>query len=133
MDRKPRKVGWGRPDTYVKDLEAADPQWLLTPKAVEKSTQLTPSKGEKKEAKIEGGDNEDVLYGANNYDLAYQIRRTSNKKMPIRHYDGVVDNRYAVVVVPQNREAPGPYIAESTLAVEDNFTTHKGGTDLYTH
>ena len=133
MEKKPRKIGWGKPDTYVKDLEAANPEWLLTPTAVEKSTQLTPTKGEKKEGKIEGGDNEDVLYGANNYELAYQIRRTSNKEMPIKHFDGVVDHHYAVVVIPQNREAPGPYIAESAVSVEDGFTTDDGGTDLYTH
>ncbi len=131
--KKPKKVGWGKPDTYIKDLEAENPEWMLTPPAVEKSTQLTPTKGEKKEAKVEGGDNEDVLYNANNYDLAYQIRRTSNKTMPIKHVDGVVDHHYAVVVVPKNRTAPGPYIAESAVSVEDNFTTDDGGTDLYTH
>lgn len=132
-NKSPRKVGWGKPDTYVKDLEAENPEWILTPPAVENSTQLTPTKGTKKEATIEGGDNEDVLYGANNYALAYQIRRTSNKEMPIRHDDGVVDHHYAVVVIPRNRTAPGPYIAESAVSVEDAFSTEEGGTDLYTH
>ena len=130
---KTRKVGWGKPDIYVKDLDAATPAWAKAPTPVEGTTKLSPSKGEKMEAKIEGGDNEDVLYKANNYDLAYQIRKTSNKEMPIKHSDGVVDHRYAVVVIPQNRQAPGPYVPESSVTVEDAFDTKEGGTDLFTH
>lgn len=128
-----KKVGWGRPDIYVKDLDAATPEWLKVPTPVENTSKLVPSKGEKLEAKIEGGDNEDVLYKANNYDLSYQIRKTSGKDMPIKHSDGVVDHRYAVVVVPQNRLAPGPYVPQSSVTVEDAFDTKEGGTDLFTH
>lgn len=133
MAQQVKKVGWGKPSIFIKDLETENAGWEKVPTPVEKSTNLTPTKGEKKEAKIEGGDSEDVLYGANNYALAYQIRRTSNKKMPIKHNDGVVDHHYAAVVVPQNTKAPGCYIADSAVSVEDGFTTDDGGTDLYTH
>ena len=133
MAKEVRKVGWGKPDIYLKDLEATSPKWFKAPTPAQNTTNLTPTKGDKQEAKLEGGDNEDVLYNASNYALAYQIRRTSNKKMPISHVDGVVDHHYAVVVVPKNRTAPGPYIAESAVSVEDAFSTTEGGTDLYTH
>lgn len=132
-NKQPRKVGWGKPDIYVKDLEATDGKWSKIPTPMDGTTQLTPTKGDKKEAKLEGGDNEDVMYLANNYALAYQIRRTSNKEMPIKHTDGVVEHHYGVVVVPQNKTAPGCYIAESAVSVEDAFDTTEGGTDLYTH
>lgn len=133
MAKKTQRVGWGKPTILIKDIEAEGAGWQKCPTPVESSTQLTPTKGDKKEAKIEGGDNEDVLYGASNYALAYQIRRTSNKKMPIRHEDGVVAHHYAVIVIPQNAESPGCYIADSAVSVEDAFSTTDGGTDLYTH
>lgn len=130
-----QKVGFGKCDVYVKDLEAESPAWVKTPTPVDQSTVLTPTKGEKKEAKVEGGDTEDVLYSKSAYALAYQIRKTSNREMPIKHKDGVVDHRYAVVVVPREgmEGIPGPYIAESAVSVEDSFSTTDGGTDLFTH
>lgn len=133
MTAKTRKAGWGKCNVYVKDLDATTPAWKKSPTPVDKSTKLVPAKGEKMEAKVEGGDNEDVMYKSNNYSLQYQIRKTSNKEMAIEHSDGVVEHRYAAVVVPQNREAPGCYIADSSVSVEDAFDTTEGGTDLFTH
>lgn len=133
MKRESNAVGWGKPGVYIKDLEAENPAWEAAPTPAENTTKLTPTKGNKQEALIEGGDPEDVKYGKNKYALEYQIRRTSKKKMPIRHEDGVVAHRYAVVVVPENASAPGPYIAESVVSVDDAFTTADGGTDLYQH
>lgn len=130
-----KKAGWGKPDVYVKNLKTADGAWAQVPTPMENTTVLTVTKGEKKEAKIEGGTNEDVLYGANSYSLAHQHRLTSGKEMPIKHVNGIVDDDYAVVVVPKNAKAgaPGLYIPESAVSVEDGFTTADGGTFLYTH
>lgn len=56
-------IGWGKPRIFIKDLDAVSPAWEELPTPVEDSTQLTTTKGDKKEAKIEGGENEDVKYG----------------------------------------------------------------------
>ena len=56
-------IGWGKPRIFVKDLDASSPKWEELPTPVEDSTQLTTTKGDKQEAKIEGGENEDVKYG----------------------------------------------------------------------
>ncbi|MDE7440648.1 MAG: hypothetical protein K2M69_00570 [Muribaculaceae bacterium] len=130
---KPGKVGWGKPNIYIKDLDTEGAGWEKIPTPAENTTKLTPTKGDKKEALLEGGDPEDVKYNRNKYALEYQIRRTGGKKMPIRHEDGVVANHYVVVVVPENRSAPGPYLPETAVTVDDAFTTADGGTDLYQH
>lgn len=56
-------IGWGKPRIFIKDLDASSPKWEELPTPVEDSTQLTTTKGDKQEAKIEGGENEDVKYG----------------------------------------------------------------------
>ena len=67
-------IGWGKAGIYLCDLDVENSEWIQAPTPVENSTNLTPTKGSKQEAKLEGGENEDVRYGANNYALAYQIR-----------------------------------------------------------
>ena len=66
-------IGWGKPRVFIKDLDASAPKWEELPTPVEDSTQLTTTKGDKQEAKIEGGENEDVKYGKNTYALALNI------------------------------------------------------------
>lgn len=127
-------IGWGKASVYIHDLDTENSGWAQVPTPVENTTNLTPTKGSKQEAKLEGGENEDVRYGANNYALAYQIRRAKNKLMPIKHVDGVVDHNYAVIVVPEDDKVPaGCYIERTAVSVEDAFSTQEGGTDLYTH
>lgn len=132
--KKITKVGMGKCNVYVKDLEAETPKWLKVPTPVQNSTQLNPAQGEKQEAKVEGGDNEDVVYGKNNYSAVMQIRRTSNRDMPIKHIDGTVAHNYALACVPRGSKegVPGFYIPNSSVQVQDSFTTTDGGTDLYT-
>lgn len=127
-------IGWGKPHILLKDLDDAASKWIKAPNPVESSTNLTPTKGTKQEAKVEGGDNEDVRYGANNYAAAYQIRRAKRKEMPIKHIDGVVDHNYALIIIPEDMTVPSAcYIERSAVSVEDAFSTQEGGTDLYTH
>lgn len=132
--KKITKVGIGKCDVYVKDIEDESAKWLRVPTPVQNSTQLNPTQGEKQEAKVEGGDNEDVIYGRNNYSAVMQIRRTSNRDMPIKHIDGTVAHNYAMACIPRGGKegVPGFYIPNSSVQVQDSFTTTDGGTDLYT-
>lgn len=127
-------IGWGKPRIFIKDLDSEPAgTWKEVPTPVENSTQLTPTKGDKQEAKLEGGANEDVRYAKNTYALAYQIRIAKGKTMPFEHDDGIVAHQYAVAVQPEDPLVPGIMIDKSTVSAEDNFTTEEGGSITYTH
>ena len=127
------QIGWGKPRIFIKDLDAESGTWKEVPTPVENSTTLTPTKGDKQEAKLEGGANEDVRYASNTYALAYQIRIAKGKTMPFEHNDGIVAHQYAVAVQPEDPLVPGVMIDKSTVSAEDNFTTEEGGSITYTH
>lgn len=126
-------IGWGKPSVYIKNLSDESAKWIEIPTPVENSTQLTPTKGDKKEAKIEGGSNEDVKFGKNNYEFAYQIRVADNKTMPISHNEGLVEDEYAVALVPENPKVPGFIIDRTRVSVEDPWSSEEGGAWTYTH
>ena len=127
------QIGWGKPRIFIKDLDATGGAWKEVPTPVENSTTLTPTKGDKQEAKLEGGANEDVRYSKNTYALAYQIRLAKKKVMPFAHDDGIVAHQYAVAVQPEDPLVPGIMIDKSTVSAEDNFSTEEGGFITYTH
>ena len=126
-------IGWGKPAVYVKNISTTGGAWTKLPDAVEDSVQLTPTKGDKVEATIEGGAPEAVKYKRSTYELAYAIRNAAERDMPIEHEDGVVQDEYAVVVVPENAAAPGCYIERSAVSVEDPFNAADGSNWTYTH
>lgn len=127
------KVNWGKPDIYIKDLETVGAKWKKIPTPVQDSTELAPEKGEKLEAPIEGGENEDVKYKANKYTLAYAIRRLKGRAMPYADVDGVIDHRYAVAIVPEDPTAVGCIIDNSTVSAEDDYKCADGAKTTYTH
>lgn len=128
-------IGWGRPTIVISKLDTdGDPStWEEVPTPAEDSTSLTTTKGDKTEAKLEGGANEDVKYGRNTYALAYQIRVAKGKTMPFVAVDGVVDGEYAVAVQPEDPSVPGIMIKKSVVSAEDTYSTAEGGAIVYTH
>ena len=70
------QLSWGKPTIEFGKCGAngaAPTTWTeLAYDPVESSTKLTPTKGEKKEAKVEGGENEAVKYARNTY--AFELR-----------------------------------------------------------
>lgn len=125
-------IGWGKPRIFVKDLDATSSKWEELPTPVEDSTQLTTTKGDKQEAKIEGGENEDIKYGKNTYALVLNIRAAKGRKRPISDSDGVVVHNYAVALQPEDPEVPGFCMEKTTVSVEDTFTSADGGVWAYT-
>lgn len=128
-------IGWGRPTIVISKLDSSgEPTtWSEVPTPAEDSTSLTTTKGDKTEAKLEGGANEDVKYGRNTYALAYQIRVAKGKEMPFVALDGVVDGEYAVAVQPEDPSVPGIMIKKSVVSAEDTYSTAEGGAIVYTH
>lgn len=125
-------IGWGKPKIYIKDLDASAPKWEELPTPVEDSTQLETTKGDKQEAKIEGGENEDVKYGKNTYALTFNIRAAKGRKRPILDEDGVVAHNYAIALQPEDKEVQGFCMEKSTVSVEDTFSATDGGVWIYT-
>jgi len=128
-------IGWGKCRIFIAALgESGSPgSWSEVPTPVENSTTLTTTKGDKKEAKLEGGANEDVKYGRNTYALSYTIRVAKNKSMPFTYVDGVVEGEYAVAVQPEDPAVPGIMISKSVVSAEDTFSTDEGGAVVFTH
>jgi len=125
-------IGWGKPRILFKDLDATNSSWQEMPTPVENSTELSTEKGDKKEATIEGGENEDVKYNKNTYALTCQVRAAKGRKCPISHTDGVVDHNFAVVVQPEDPAVQGVCILKSAVSVEDAFSTEEGGSWTFT-
>lgn len=120
-------IGWGKPRIVFKDLDASTPKWEEAPTPVQDSTQLTPTKGDKTEAKLEGGANEDVKYNKNTYALTFNIRKAKGRKCPIPHSDGVVAHNYAIALQPEDPEVPGIAMEKCTVSVEDSWSSSEGG------
>lgn len=127
-------IGWGNPSIYYMDLDAVTPVWKKMPNCVEDSVQLTPTRGDKLEARIEGGAPEAVKYQQSAYELAYAVRVAKERAaMPIEHVDGNVAHEYAIVVVPEDPTVPGFYIERSAVSVEDPFNANDGSNWTYHH
>lgn len=128
-----KSVGWGKCSIIIKDLDAENAKWIKLPTPKDGTTTLTPTKGDKMTADIEGGGYEDVKYKESTYELAYTIRRALGRKKPMEDKNGVVAHKYAVFVQPENVKVAGPYIPESAVSLEDPFDTTDGGQLTYTH
>ena len=99
---------------------------------VENSTKLTPTKGEKKEAKVEGGENEAVKYAKNTYVFEFEVRAAKGRAKPIMDADGVVEGEYAIRLTPEDTTVEGILIDKATVSVEETFDTAEGKKWKYT-
>ncbi len=121
-------ISWGIPNIFVKDLNGpqSEKPWTKLPTPVEDSTQLETTKGDKIEAKIEGGENEDVRIKRSTYALMLNIRKAKNRAAPIPSVDGVVEHHYAVMLQPEDPTCPGFSIDLSTVSVVDSYNAADG-------
>ena len=126
-------LSWGKCIIFIKKLGTGGGNWKKLATPVEDSTNLTPTQGDKLEAKIEGGENEAVKYKKNTYQLVYNIRKAGSRKQPVPTSDGVVSGEYAVILAPEDLTTDGFYIERSSVNVQDNFTTAEGAIWAITH
>lgn len=120
-------LGWGKCRLFVKDIDDPSAKWIEFPTPVENSTTLETTKGDKQEAKVEGGENEDVRYAKSTYVLNANIRAAKGRVKPIKDSDGIVDHNYSVAVQPEDPDAIGVYIPKAKPSVEDTWSTEEGG------
>ena len=129
------QLTWGKPTIKIGKLGAngaAPTTWINIPTPVENSTKLTPTKGTKKEAKIEGGENEAVKYAANTYTLEFEVRIGEGRDEPIEHIDGVIAGEYALKLQPEEKTLKGLVIDRGTLSAEDTWDADNGDKIKYT-
>lgn len=119
-------LGWGKCRVFIKDLDSSNAEWKELPTPIENTTILETTKGEKQEAKIEGGENEDVRYSKSTYALNLNIRAAKGRNKPIKDSDGVIAHNYAVAVQPEDPEAVGLMLDKSKPSVADTFSTEEG-------
>ncbi|MBD3591490.1 hypothetical protein [Bacteroides sp. GM023] len=130
------QLSWGKPTIEFGKCGAngaAPTTWTkLAYDPVESSTKLTPTKGEKKEAKVEGGENEAVKYARNTYAFEFEVRAAKDRVKPIADADGVVEGEYAFRLTPEDATCEGILIERSVVSLEESYDTAEGKKWKYT-
>lgn len=130
------QLSWGKPSIEFGKCGAngaAPTTWTkLAFDPVENSTKLTPTKGEKKEAKVEGGEVEAVKYAKNTYVFEFEVRAAQGRTKPIEDADGVVEGEYAFRLTPENAECDGFLIERAIVSLEETYDTAEGKKWKYT-
>lgn len=112
------KLSWGKCSIKI------DNKGVPTP--VEGSTELTVTKGDKTEAKIEGGEVEAVRYQASTYQLTFKVRKAPGRVFPVTAVNGLVAGEHTLSLVPEDSTAVGFNLARSVISVDDTFTAAEG-------
>lgn len=135
MSTQAKTLAWGKPTIQICALRP-DGQptgaWKTFPVAVQDTTKLNPQKGEKYEAKTEGGGIEAVRYGATTYELEYEIRYGKGDTPTIEDRDGIIEGTYALRLQPENKTVPGLRVDACTLSAELNYDAKDGTRIKYT-
>lgn len=132
-----KALSWGKPRIFIAPIESGvEGEWAEVKTPVENSTKLTTTKGDKKEAKVEGGENECVKYNRNTYALEFGIRiglenDGSVTVPPFEEVDGVIQTTYAIKVQPENPDVPGLYIKNAVISLEDTWDAENGKINNY--
>lgn len=124
-------LSWGKPTIYVKCLSDSGAVWRKFPTPAEDSTTLETTDGEKTEAKFEGGENEDVKYGRNTYELKSDVRVAKGKNVPYADEDGVISGIHAVIVQPEEADCPALYIERSSMHASASYSAADGSKRTY--
>ncbi len=117
---------WGRPTLFIKDLSVVNAKFKRLPTPIEDSTELTPTRGEKKDGTVEGGEIEVSKRKKSTYELAYSIRKLAGRKPPFKTVDGVTNHEFAILMMPEDNNADGFYIERSSASIDDPFKAADG-------
>lgn len=128
-------LSWGKCKIWIGklgDSDAAPSSWTEVPTPVENSTVLTGTKGDKTEAKVEGGEVEAVKYGKNTYTLTFNIRAAKGRAKPVEDKNGTIEGNYAIKLQPEDATVEGLDIKKTTLSMLPSFSTAEGTIWQYT-
>ncbi len=119
-------LSWGKPRIFVKDLDTQNADWVELNTPVEDSTELQPTKGDKMEAPIEGGENEEEKNKDTKYAVVYNIRKYKGRTLAIGTKNGVASKHYAFLLQPEDPTNLGFYAEKTSVSVDDTFTPADG-------
>lgn len=126
-------ISWGKPKLWLAKLVNGTPSvWKPVPTPADGTTQLNTTKGEKKEAKIEGGEVEAVKYNRNNFSLEFIIRALGGREKLAPDDDGVIEGEYALKLQPEDPTVTGLYIPRGVLSFEPTYNAADGVQWKYT-
>lgn len=119
-------LAWGKCGAVIRRIDIPDQPFIELPTPVDGTTKLASTQGTKKEAKIEGGENEAVRYGKNTNKLDLSIRGAKGRRRPLKDSDGVIEGEYEVFIQPENKTATGVYLPKVNLNAQASFGTEEG-------
>lgn len=124
-------LSWGKPRIFLARTDSAateeEKKWHEIATPAEDTTELQPTKGEKVEAKIEGGENEGVRNKRNTYVLVANVRVKEDNAFPFPIVDGAVEGEWKLMLQPEDVGAYGLYMAKGTISIEDSYKAADGG------
>lgn len=128
-------LSWGKPRIIVRSLsfegETNNNPFIEFPTPVEGSTTMDTTKGDKVEAKIEGGENEDVRYNKSTYVLNCNVRAAKGRKQPIVDEDGIVVEEYELYLQPEDPAGVGMFMPKTKVSVNTTYSAADGFTWEY--
>lgn len=127
-------LSWGKPKIEISllDVSGEPTTWIEVDTPVEKTTKLTPTKGAKTTAPLEGGTNRDVKYAKNTYIFEFELYASKGKSKPVSDSDGVISGFYAMRLTPEDDTVDGIMIPKAIMSVEDSFDSDIGKKWKYT-
>lgn len=130
-------ISWGKPKVEL--VECSDngyipdsPVWVTLPTPVENSSKLETQEGDKKEAKIEGGEVIASRQDASKFTFEMELYETDDFTEPVEQTNGVVTKCYAVRLTPEQTGAKGFVMERTSVAVQKTWSAETGGKVKYT-
>lgn len=129
-----QSLSWGTCTIWISKLSdtGAATTWTKIPTPVEGSTTLSTTKGDKKEAKVEGGLYEGIKYNKNTYSLEFEVRAVKGRDKIAEDVDGVIEGEYKLLLQPEDATVEGIQIDRGILSMEPSYTTEDGTKWKYT-
>lgn len=127
-------LSWGKPKVEIGEsvAGAVASTWTTLPEIVEKTALLTTEKGAKIEAPGEGGEIIDTRYSKNKYKFEAELFVKKGDTKPISDVDGTITKKYSVRLTPEDDTLEGWQIDNSSVSVEETWSSDKGKNWKYT-
>ena len=121
-------LSWGKPKIEIAPSTAGAVGTVFTefPTIKENSAKLAVQKGNKLEAKGEGGEIVDVRYGKNSYQFECQVFVKKGDTRPIEDTDGVIAGKYSVRLTPEDDTLEGWIMDHTTVTAEETWSSEEG-------
>lgn len=130
-------ISWGKPKVEIVECSENgyipdSPEWVTLPTPVINSSKLDTQEGDKKEAKIEGGEVIASRQDASKFTFEVELYQTDDFAEPIEQTNGVVTKCYAVRLTPEQTGAKGFLIERASVVVQQTWSADDGGKIKYT-